>query len=246
MRITSNLIKALRLIDQQGFKIFRILGKGYSLSSCQIVDGIATYRDDFKIIIDVGANRGQFAIASCRRFPNAKIISFEPLPELCKAYRKNLQGYDNVLVHNLALGKEKALIDFYRNEHSHASSALVISEKQKEEIPTTSKTTKIQVQVDRLDNVISSNAIASPILLKLDVQGYEKNVLQGATGLLPKIDYLVFEASFTSMYDGEPLYDEMHFFLKSLGFEIVAPVGFLEGKNGAILQMDFLYRNKGR
>lgn len=246
MAAINFLIKVLRLLDQEGFNIARILKGGYSISSVQILEGIATHCKNVKLIIDVGANQGQFALASSRKFPDAEIISFEPLPELYEIFKKNLKNYKKVTIHNTALGNEKGVIDFYRNEHSHASSALPISEKQKEEIPITSKTTKIQVQVDRLDNALSFEKMTNPVLLKLDVQGFEKNVLLGAAKLLPKIDYIVFEASFASMYQGEALYDEMHSFLKELGFELVAPVGLLEGKNGAILQMDFLYRNKGK
>ncbi len=238
------LIKILRLIDKEGFNITRVFKGGYSISSSQILDGIGVHCKNIETIIDVGANQGQFALASTRKFPNAEIFSFEPLPEMYEVFKKNLRDIKKVTIHNVALGNEKGIIDFYKNEHSHASSVLPISEKQKEEIPITSKTTKIQIQVDKLDNILSGEKIGSPVLLKLDVQGYEKNVLQGATRLLPKIDYLVFEASFTSMYEGEPLYDEMHDFLKDLGFELIAPVGLLEGKNGSILQMDFLYRNR--
>lgn len=244
MSLIKTLIRALRLVDQQGLGVFRAVKKGYSISSFQILEGVAVHVKNISTIIDVGANQGQFAIASNNKFPNATIISFEPLPEMYEQFKANVNNNPRITIHNMALGDEAGVIDFYRNEHSHASSALVISDKQKETIPGTSNTTKIQVKVDRLDNVAASWTLHGPVLLKLDVQGYEKKVLLGAPALLKKIDYLLFETSFVPMYDGEPLFDEMHTFLKDAGFEIMGPVGFLEGSDNSILQMDLLYRRK--
>lgn len=244
MGLANSLIKVLRVIDQQGLNLFRVFRKGYSISSHDILEGIGSHCKTVGTVIDVGANQGQFALASHLKFPKARIISFEPLPEVYEIFRQNLKGISNITIHNMALGNENGTIDFYKNEHSHASSALVISEKQKAEIPITANTQKTQVSVKRLDEVIDTNTLQRPILLKLDVQGYEKNVLAGSTKALPNIDYIVFEASFVAMYEGEPLFDEMHSFMKDHGFELVAPVGHLSGKNQhVILQMDFLYKN---
>jgi FkbM family methyltransferase len=243
MKIISGIIKLLQGIEQQRFNVFDVMRGGYSISSHRILMGIGAHCREIKTIIDVGANQGQFALASTKKFPNANVISFEPLPEQYENFKVNLRNSKKVKIYNLALGEKVGIIDFYRNDHSHASSALPISEEQKKAIPETARTTKIQVGINRLDEVIQVNEIKGPSLLKLDVQGYERNVLEGATKLLPTIDYLVFEASFIPMYQGEPLFNEMHLYLKNIGFEIVAPVGFLEGKNGGILQIDFLYKN---
>ncbi len=88
--------------------------------------------------------------------------------------------------------------------------------------------------------------LKQPALLKLDVQGFEKEVLKGATNTLNKIDYLLFEASFVTMYKGEPLFEEMHTYVKEIGFELIAPIGFLQSENLQILQMDMLYKRRCR
>jgi FkbM family methyltransferase len=241
MKITKFLLKVLRLIDQQG--LMALAGKAHSIASFQIMEGVGAHCPKLSTILDVGANEGQFAAAANRKFPAAKIISFEPLPELHETFLNKLGQNRQITIHNLALGNEKGTIDFYKNEHSGASSALVISEEQKAAIPGTSKTTKVQVKVDRLDSFAKELKLDGPLLLKLDVQGYERRVLEGATSLLPTVDYILFEASFVRMYENEPLFAEMHEFLGRLGFEVVGPVGFLEASNNLILQMDFLYRN---
>jgi FkbM family methyltransferase len=241
--VIKKLIKMLQLVDQQGINLFKVLGGGYSISSTQIMESIRTLCGNLGTIIDVGANQGQFALATTRQYPDAKVISFEPVPEVFQKLRSNVGGKGNISIHNLALGAESGTIDFYVNNHSHASSALVISDRQKTEIPETSNTVKTQVRVEKLSDFLNVRQLKGPILLKLDVQGYEKNVLEGALSALPAIDFLVFEASFVHMYQGEPLFDEMHSFLKQNGFELVSPVGYLSGRSNAILQMDFLYRN---
>ena len=104
---------------------------------------------------------------------------------------------------------------------------------------------KIKIKSERLDDVINEMKLDSPVLLKLDVQGYEKKVLSGAVQSMKKIDYLLFETSFTPMYNSEPLFDEMNTFVKELGFEIVAPVGIFQSENMKILQMDILYKRTG-
>lgn len=241
--VISGLIKILNAIDQQGFGIFKVLKNGYSISSYRIAKAIKNHCNEFNTIIDVGANQGQFALAAKAIYPQAKLFSFEPLEEMCEKFRENTKHLNRIELYNVALGTETGVIDFYRNNHTHASSALPISKEQVAAIPDTALTTKIRVKVQRLDEVIPLSSLKGPVLLKLDVQGFEKNVLEGGSDLIQQIDFLVFEASFIPMYEGEPLFDEMNHYLKGIGFQLVAPVGFLEGKEGDIIQMDFLYKN---
>ena len=108
------------------------------------------------------------------------------------------------------------MIDFYVNNFSQASSVLKISENQKTFFPFTKISKKIVIPVKRLDNLSAEINLESPVLLKLDTQGFEKNVLIGCEKILSKVDYLLFETSFIRMYENEPLFDEMHDFVKSL------------------------------
>ena len=152
------------------------------------------------------------------------------------------KNINNIHCINYALGATEGEIDFYSNNHSHASSALIVSDFQKAVIPETLKTKQIKVDVNTLDKITTTLNIQSPILLKMDVQGFEKKVLEGGINFINKVDYLLFEASFISMYDGEALFEEMHTIVKNLGFELIAPTGFLQSKNLQVLQMDMLYK----
>ena len=69
-------------------------------------------------------------------------------------------------------------------------------------------------------------------------------MIKGAGSGLNEIDHLLFETSFLEMYEGEPLFEEMHEFVKDVGYCLIAPVGFLQTTNFQIPQMDMLYKRK--
>jgi hypothetical protein len=143
------------------------------------------------------------------------------------------------------LGDGDGQINFFKNSHSHASSILKITDFQKAAIPQTSKQSVIQVEIKKLDTVFSNRAdefSSKILLLKLDVQGYEKKVLLGAQKFLKAIDFVLLEVSFVHMYEDEPLFEEMNEFMKESGFQLIAPVGFLQTDNLQIVQLDMLYK----
>jgi FkbM family methyltransferase len=219
--------------------------KSASIASFNINNSLFNVTNNLKTVIDVGANVGQFAIATKQFYPNAVVHSFEPVPESFEKLQKNTAKHNDIYTYNCALGAEQSEIVFYKNEHSHASSALKVSDFQKENIPETIHFTEIKVKCIELGKLDFKKPLEKPILLKLDVQGYEKNVLDGSSNLLKKIDYLLLEVSFIQMYDNEPLFDEIHSYLVQKNFQLVSPIGALEMKNGSIAQLDMLYKYNG-
>ncbi|GAB2778934.1 [alpha-L-fucopyranosyl-(1-_3)-alpha-L-rhamnopyran osyl-(1-_3)-2-O-methyl-alpha-L-rhamnopyranosyl] dimycocerosyl phenol-phthiocerol 2'''-O-methyltransferase [Rhabdobacter roseus] len=226
--------------------IFYLSNSLASVSSFLITHKLFALSSSFSTIVDVGANKGQFAFAATRFFPNARVFSFEPVPETFTRLEKNIRKIPQIQAFQYGLGSTNGEINFYQNAHSHASSALPVSDFQKNEIPITAETTLIKVPIKRLDDVVQewNMSLDGPILLKLDVQGYEKEVLKGASEFIKRVDYLLFEASFVSMYEGEPLFEEMHDFVRGLGFRLVGPVGSLQTDKEQIVQMDMLYKKE--
>jgi len=215
-----------------------------SVASYRMCKAVGLSESGFRTVIDVGANQGQFAVAAAWCFPLAKIFSFEPVPSTVEVLRKNTRRIPRVTVCPVALGAGNGELKFFENAYSHASSALPVHVNQSGLWPQTASAREIKVPVKTLDSWDFQGPLLGPVLLKLDVQGFEREVLKGAGNLLPKVDYLVFEASFVRLYEGEPLFEEMHEFVGRLGFGIVGPVGLLEGKNRQVLQMDMLYRRE--
>lgn len=242
LRKLQQILATMQIIFHPLGGIKYIIKKGASIASFQINNSLYQFGINLKTIIDVGANIGQFALATHRFYPQAIIHSFEPVPDCFQKLTDNVEGIYNIHTYNFALGNQNNEISFFQNAHSHASSALKVSKYQKENIPKTKDYQEIRVQCLRLDEFKFEQPLIAPILLKLDVQGFEKNVLEGASVLLEKIDYLVLEVSFIPMYEGEPLFDEMHTYLKEKGFKLVAPIGALPDPNLAIPQLDMLYK----
>lgn len=243
--LLEKLTDILKIVKLDKSFLKDIFKPGASLASEKILLSVRNYIPSLNTIIDVGANNGQFAIASSKLYSNANIYSFEALPSLLDSLKNNTKAIKNLKIFNYALGDVKGEIEFFQNDYSLASSALEISKNQTDLFPETGAVKKIKIKSEKLDDVSSEINFNSPVLLKLDVQGYEKKVLAGAVSSMKNIDYLLFETSFTPMYNSEPLFDEMNSYVKELGFEVVAPVGIFQSENMKILQMDILYKKVG-
>ena len=103
------------------------------------------------------------------------------------------------------------------------------------------------VDVDRLDSQISSTDVRPGSMLKIDVQGFERDVIEGAGEVLQDFDTLLIEASFQTLYEGEWTFTEMVGDLASRGFEFKRPVGFLQDpQNAEYLQIDALFVKAGQ
>lgn len=244
MSIIFKITEAIRVFMASGRGFKSLMEKGASVASTQIIHNCRSYIPALETIIDAGANQGQFAIAANYFYPGVHIHSFEPLPKVFPILERNTGRFTNIKTYNVALGNSSGMLEFYSNDYSHASSALQVSTLQQNMLPKTGNVKRIEIPVQRLDDLRPHLNFHAPVLLKMDVQGFEKEVLKGANNSLQQIDYLLFETSFIPMYDGEPLFDEMHQFVKELGFEFIAPVGFFQTEKLQILQMDLLYKRK--
>ena len=225
------------------------LRKRFSVSSFHLNTMISNHQPEFHTIIDAGANVGQFALAAANRFPTANVHCFEPLPDVCEILKKNTKQYPKIHVYNCAVGDVSGKIQFYRNDYTPASSAMAIQGDQKDHNRMHCEgehTKKIEVDIFKIDDWVSRFHIniEKPVLLKLDVQGYEKKVLQGAIQTLEYIDYIVLEATFVKLYENQPLFNELHTMLHGVNFELTAPLDVNIGINNSIVEMDMLYRQK--
>ena len=242
MLVIRDIIKALQAMRQPGGLKAMLSWSCFSATSFCMNAAVAKCQPTFNTILDVGANKGQFALSAAYHFPMARIYSFEPLPDTFKKLRRNVKGKTQIRVYNCMLGSTNGKMIFFRNEYTHVSSALSIHKDNKHPKYDPKKVTAIEVDISCLDDMAAELDIKAPVLLKMDVQGYEKEVLIGAREVIRMVDYVVFESSFVHLYENQPLFDEMHSVVKNLGYELVAPVGFQEGKDLEIIEMDVLYK----
>jgi len=245
MSIARKVARSIEALCLPGLVTGIIAGRPLSLSSDRVAHRLKRLAPGLQTVIDVGANEGQFALAVRRYFPTAHIHAFEPVPCAFERLARSSRGDRRIRLYPLALGRRPGRIAFFMNRFSQVSSALPIDPANNHPNYDASAASPIEVSVARLDEVNLESPIARPALLKLDVQGFEAEVLSGARGLLTAIDYILLEVPFVRLYSGAPTFEDLHELLASLGFGPVAPLGFNEGKDGLIIEADMLYRAQG-
>ena len=239
MRI--QLLKTLQTVSREIYAL--LTWPKFSLTSYRMVYTLKQQGIQPKTIIDVGANVGQFAIATAKLFsPATQIYSFEPHPEVVELLQQNVHHLKNITVYPLALGNHEGEIAFHVNTHSHSSSILPLAEAHREAFPYAQEEKTITVTLSTLDKIFSMVMLEPPILLKLDVQGYEAITLQGGVETLQQVNYVVIETSFKPLYEGEMLFMDMVHLMEAHHFRFLRPIGWLSNpENGEILQMDALF-----
>lgn len=185
------------------------------------------------VIIDIGANIGQFMFACKTLFPDAKVYSFEPDFSVFEMLKKNATNFDNVKTYNLALSNVKKKMKFYvSNEYSEWSSLKKIDGKEY----------KINtVHTDKGDNLLKN--IKEINLLKIDVEGAEYDVISGLTKTLERTNYLLIEVSLDRNNDDKGSSKLLSFLLQN-NFHI-HHIGrmFSEGRGGKQGAVDILFKN---
>jgi FkbM family methyltransferase len=197
-------------------------------------------------IIDIGANSGQFAISSIYGFDNCtEVHSFEPQTNCIETLSSLSKKVPELKIYPFGLGNEESELAINVNLHSPASSFLELNDSHLDAFPSAIVERNETVQIKVLDNVIDIDKLPKPVLMKIDVQGFEEKVLLGASQTLKKVEFVLIEVSFKSMYKGEADFKTLINLLSSLGFDISSPMDFLrDPKTGNVLQSDFLFINR--
>jgi FkbM family methyltransferase len=196
-------------------------------------------------VIDVGSNRGQFALVARHCFPNAAIFAFEPLPEPAAVFRRLFAMDKAATLHNSAIGPEAKQCTMHVSESDDSSSLLPISSLQEELFPGTSEVESVDVSVAPLDSFLRNKDIVRPAMLKLDVQGFELDALRGCESLLASFEWVYCECSFVELYSGQKLAADIIEWLSDREFRIQGMYNPSYDRNGKAIQADFLFRQIG-
>lgn len=192
-------------------------------------------------IIDVGSNKGQFMLLMEKHFPNKSIHSFEPINEMLEKQKKFFSYKKDIFFNNFALGSSISRKEFYITNRKDSSSFLKIDDKENNSENYIVKE-KRDVEIQTLDNYFNNKNILQPILIKLDVQGYELEVLKGSTQVLKKIDYLLLEVSENEMYKTQATEFEIIEYLRQFNFNILVSAEWQAIKNTKFKQRDILFK----
>jgi FkbM family methyltransferase len=125
---------------------------------------------EFATVLDVGANKGQFAAFARHRWPAARLICFEPLPDPRTKLQTVVRG--RAEVHPIALGNTEGEATMHLASREDSSSLLPLGDRQKQYFSMDEERV-VSVPVRRLETVVNVNGLTRPALLKIDVQGFD-------------------------------------------------------------------------
>ncbi len=194
----------------------------------------------FETIVDIGANRGQFALVSRHCFPQARIIAFEPLAAPAHRFRAVLGQDPRVTLHPVAVGVSVARATMHVAGEDDSSSLLPLTDLQ-QQLSGTHEVATETIHIEPLATRIDADDLKAPALLKIDVQGYELAVLQGCEPLLERFAHIYVECSFVELYKGQPLATEIIDFLRGHEFELAGAYNVQYDTQGRAIQADLLF-----
>ena len=232
-------------------KCFNIFG--YNLTRLQpSSDNIsqviaAIHKIETSILLDIGANAGQFAMEVRRKGYKGKIISFEPLSSARNELLKQSSKDDKWQVHErAAIGNYDGEVDINISKNSYSSSILPMFKSHSDVAKDSVYIDKEKTPVIKLDSIISNYLNRSDVcFIKIDTQGYEWQVLDGAQETLKKTDGIICELSFIPLYEGQHLWKEIISRLENEGFVLWSLIkGFTDKNSGRSLQMDGVFLKK--
>lgn len=203
--IKKVLIKVVNLLGFQVYKSDLVLAGGW------------LQKLNINTVIDVGANKGQFMLKMQSLLPQATIYSFEPLPNIFKILEKKVTA-TNVKIYNLALGNSTGTVEMNISGIDESSSLLDMADVHKDAYQGSEYIDRAEVQLDRLDTVLGKENLQDNILLKIDVQGYEQDVLLGGEQILAQARVVLLEAIFNPLYKGQWIFSELLQFMEERNF----------------------------
>jgi FkbM family methyltransferase len=231
LRLKKLRIILLRPVLRRAFFQYRVMAG---------VEHKAALNRPLSTVVDIGANRGQFALAA-RAISGAKVISFEPLPQAAEVFKKIFSDDSAARLHVAAIGEraERKLIHLSARDDS--SSLLEIGAAQSNFFPGTHEVGTLEVQVGALDDFLTKEEIVRPAMLKLDVQGFELQALAGCKNLIDNFDYVYCECSFVELYKDQKLAGEVIGYVRSLGFSLTGIYNPSYDRDGNCIQADLLF-----
>jgi FkbM family methyltransferase len=195
------------------------------------------------LVIDVGANDGPFGLALREAGYRGRIVSFEPQEQAFNGLEQVSRSDPLWDCCRLALGSADGEIDLHVAGNSSSSSVLEMTAQHAAGAPQSTYVSTERVTVRRLDSI--REQIARPedaVYLKLDVQGFELEVLRGADAMLNLVVAVETELSLVPLYHGGARMIDVLGYLGSRGFQLIAiePV-FVDPRDGHLLQIDGIF-----
>ena len=237
-----------KILSNLGFEIKRIQGSIEPGSHLRPIGNTRNFLEDVSArgfiprgIIDVGANRGNWAKMAKTVFPDARVLMIEPQIEMKDDLEQLCRGREDLEYVQAGAGKENGELEQTIWEDLQGSSFLpqVDEEKIKQG---TQRVTKIVT----IDDLLKDRDYFFPDLVKLDVQGYELEALKGAQSLFGKTELFIMETSLYPYMEKMPITADCFSFMHERGYDFYDLTEFLRRPlDGALGQVDLAFTKRG-
>lgn len=191
------------------------------------------------VFFDVGANLGQTIKKMSNNYKEATIFAFEPSKKCFESLKSDFKS-NKIILHNLAIGSVCGSLEF--NEYSWSALNSIL----KRAYGTAEINQTYFVEVLTIDAFCSANNIKYINFLKTDTEGYELNVLKGASSMMQqnRIQFVYVEIFFNENYIGQSSFGDIYNYLIENRFELIRFYDVLYTNEGFASKTDALFMNK--
>ena len=233
-------------VTKKIFQNFGILIRKYNPATSEELRRIKLLEHyNIDLVFDIGANQGQYAIGIMDAGYKNKIVSFEPLSSVHTIIEVESKKYNNwTVAPRCAIGAKKEEIEINISANSVSSTLLTMLDSHIDGAPESKIIGKEKVQVYSLDEIgLNYTTSAKNIFLKIDVQGFEQEVLKGAQSMIDKAKGIEMEISLIPLYENQKwLLPEVLEYMTSKGFVMTSIVpAFTDNTTGKVLQCNGIF-----
>jgi FkbM family methyltransferase len=225
------------LLSRMGLEVHRLsLESNAALQARKGLD-----RFNVNLVFDVGANVGQFASGLRSVGYNGGLVSFEPLSAAHRILSEVARGDRMWHIHpRSAIGNQDGEIEINIARNSVSSSLLPMTDAHRAASKSSINVGAERAPICRLDSIAPNYlTTSSRAVLKIDAQGFEWEVLDGASNTLPRLQGVLCELSLVPLYERQRLWLEVVRRLESEGFTLWSVrQGFIDPRDGRTLQLD--------
>lgn len=202
----AHLFREIERCRRQGISVPRWLARRVLRSPSAAEDLVNFLRflhpDDPVLLIDAGANRGEWAADFLTLFPNTRVVAVEPVPDTFERLRQRFHGDPRVHPINAALSDRRESVTLRLGADDTLASlhdyALPFAEARNQ----TDDRVAVTVESLLLDDLPVAGLENRTTVLKIDVQGHEAAVLAGGPELLARVNIAIVELCFAEEYEG--------------------------------------------
>jgi FkbM family methyltransferase len=193
------------------------------------------------VVFDVGAFDGTWSevFARCTGQP---VYAFEPQPHMVAAIEARAARVPTIRVQPVACGAAAGETTMNVDNFGPSSSLLRMTDLHKAVWNQTGDTRPVTVRVVTLDEWCDENRLPQPVLIKMDVQGFEDRVLEGGRRVVRGAEFLWMEMNFHEFYEGGSTFHTAYTRATGLGFELIDCVDLVRGESGRLLYFDAIFR----